>query len=305
MVAEDSAAFTVGRVRIVWPKEPVDGQLNLTFITEDNLYRQSNQAVSNTALGDANRKPLWKIEGLMDPWDVQWELTPADGTIGTLTGDTTLNPQHVPPASVSGPGPKPGTLTLKAMYAGQPTGFSDSVPIEVFADHLARDTQNFAAGRNCRKDPPPDSLHTGLELDDTGDPGSCVEDASLVCGPSAGHAAFGDKTERSRVTTTYTKVEMPWSEFAQATTTVSRGDVINLRQDNGTGPPGPVHWCTVLESGSARAAQTYAGDVLSREFRYERVEDYYYFYWDHWGFGGSFNDWLSDNAVIVIYRKPE
>jgi len=99
---------------------------------------------------------------------------------------------------------------------------------------------------------------------------------------------------------------MDWATFTSSSTTLARGDVVNLRRKT-TGDTGTMHWCTSLGAGQANSVQTYAGDSSSRVFRYETVEDYYCFYYNYYELGdpGEFETWLQDKAALKIYRKPE
>jgi hypothetical protein len=71
----------------------------------------------------------------------KWTL---DSGAGSLTGDTTATPTHIPPAS-----PGQGTLALRAMIGTNDTGCGKTRALKIYLDHLARDRENFGTGISC------------------------------------------------------------------------------------------------------------------------------------------------------------
>jgi hypothetical protein len=295
-----TANVVVGKVGIVWPKAPGEGgQLKDTFLSDNNCYRQSRDAVISGALGgDMNAKRLARVQGSLTPEGVSgtgllWEM-PA--SIGTLSSVTIGSPEHTPPASAN-----TGTLKLKARYGGEDLGCEDTVQVQVFADYLARDINNFlaVAGQPCSPIGLADGSLTGI--------------TGFSCGPAASHAAYGQIGYLNSIKTWTSVQEVPWSTFL--TTSLQRGDVLEIKIHNyETQAKNTIHWSTVYAAGTGSIAITYAGDSTSAVFRSDAVSNYYQFYWNRWHYVALFGDyddkavdfpdWLQNSAYVTVYRHP-
>lgn len=268
---DDEVKITIATVTIEHPKSKSDvPDYNDAFWsgTPGPPYCFENQGVTSGCPGITN---VQSIEGVVLPeaLSYNWSFDTSAATISPLTGS--LTPTHSSPATK-------GTGTLRLALAEYPWIY-DEVEIVIYEDHLERDTSNFLAGKYCIRTSDPATgvvLATGVQLAD----GSCVDDLSMVCAPSAYHALTGASGSGTKLR------DHGWSSVsprihisALMTQQLSRGWVIELLRDDSDGAF--LHWQTVKTSGTGETAVTYAGDSGSRIFRHEKVGDYFEYYNDN------------------------
>ncbi len=239
-------------LRIESPKSKSDVSQYKDAFRSTPPYCFENQGVTSGCLGNTN---VQSIVGVVLPGDVSyaWFLDASAGTISPLTGS--LTPTHSSPATAG-----TGTLTL---YLVDDPAICDTAEIEIYGDHLARDTANFTAGKACVGP-------SGLQLAD----GSYVSGASLTCASAANHAlkgATGSGTDLRALTKVVDKE--PWADFVNRS--LSRGQILELYYRAPSGNPAFLHWQTVVSSGTGASAGTYAADSVTQVFRYETAGAYY------------------------------
>jgi hypothetical protein len=262
---EDEVKVTIAKVAVEHPKNKSDVPEYKDAFWCTAPYCFENQAVTSGCPGSTNVR---SIEGVVLPATVSydWSLDTSAGTISPLTGS--LTPTHSSPATK-------GTGTLKLSLVDHPS-ICDMVEIEIYGDHLERDTTNFLAGNYCTTASDPATgalLATGVQLAD----GSFVDGLTMVCSTSAYHALTGARGSGTNLRAhTWSSVSSRIHISALMTMQLSRGWVIELLRDDSDNAF--LHWQTVKTSGTGANAVTYAGDSSSRIFRHETVGDYFDYY---------------------------
>lgn len=197
-------------------------------------------------------------------------------------------------------------MTLKALYNEEEFGCEDTVEVQVFQDHLARDTHNFLHYKYANNDP----TGYGLQLADD----SRVPGYELTCSSAAVHAAFGYPGSAANVIPNnyYNAGEYAWDDFTSQY--LIRGDVLELKVYNSdVEETNFIHWATVKDDGYGQSIYIYSADSTSHKFRHEHVASYFLSFWefncneinnpDWCGDHEYFIEWLEDRAYVRIYWK--